>query len=87
MALPFFRMSSIGSGYDLSVDTFSPDGRIFQVCKFEQFLIIVLITLCIGGICNESHRERLDHHRTTMQGRRHSRHRKVDLFSAPCPGR
>jgi len=24
-------MSSIGSGYDLSVDTFSPDGRIFQV--------------------------------------------------------
>lgn len=24
-------MSSIGTGYDLSVSTYSPDGRIFQV--------------------------------------------------------
>jgi hypothetical protein len=24
-------MSSIGTGYDLSVTTFSPDGRVFQV--------------------------------------------------------
>ncbi|KAL6009797.1 Phosphoprotein associated with glycosphingolipid-enriched microdomains 1 [Asimina triloba] len=25
------RMSSIGTGYDLSVTTFSPDGRVFQI--------------------------------------------------------
>ena len=24
-------MSSIGTGYDLSVTTFSPDGRVFQI--------------------------------------------------------
>ena len=27
----FYRMSSIGSGYDLSAGQFSPDGRVFQV--------------------------------------------------------
>lgn len=35
-----FRMSSIGSGYDQAVSTFSPDGRIFQVkCSWYTFFI------------------------------------------------
>ena len=31
LALIFNKMGSIGTGYDLSVSTYSPDGRIFQV--------------------------------------------------------
>ncbi len=34
-------MTSIGTGYDLSASTYSPDGRIFQVsCGCAQFRII-----------------------------------------------
>jgi hypothetical protein len=31
-------MSSIGTGYDLSVSTYSPDGRLFQVSWNVSFL-------------------------------------------------
>jgi len=33
-------MTSIGTGYDLSASTYSPDGRIFQVCSLTFVLIV-----------------------------------------------
>ena len=48
-----FRMSSIGSGYDLSVDTFSPDGRIFQVeyaMKAVENSSTVVGLRCVDGV-------------------------------------
>ena len=46
-------MSSIGSGYDLSVDTFSPDGRIFQVeyaMKAIENSSTVVGLRCVDGV-------------------------------------
>jgi len=46
-------MSSIGSGYDLSVDTFSPDGRIFQVeyaMKAIENSSTVVGLRCLDGV-------------------------------------
>lgn len=38
-------MTSIGTGYDLSASTYSPDGRIFQVIAFAQSSVLLdLIT-------------------------------------------
>ena len=51
--LKCFRMSSIGSGYDLSVDTFSPDGRIFQVeyaMKAVENSSTVVGLRCVDGV-------------------------------------
>jgi 20S proteasome alpha/beta subunit len=38
-------MSFIGTGYDLSASTYSPDGRIFQVYNLLSFSIPMLLIL------------------------------------------
>ena len=43
-------MTSIGTGYDLSASTYSPDGRIFQVYNLPSFFA-PLFNLHLGGIC------------------------------------
>jgi len=35
-------MTSIGTGYDLSASTYSPDGRIFQVAYHLSYLIMIV---------------------------------------------
>jgi len=42
-------MSSIGTGYDLSVSTYSPDGRLFQVSLFHDHIVRLDQTLIITG--------------------------------------
>ncbi|KAL8452622.1 hypothetical protein Emag_002297 [Eimeria magna] len=46
-------MSGIGSGYDLSVSTFSPDGRVFQVeyaAKAVDGAALCMAAACKGGV-------------------------------------
>ena len=52
-------MTSIGTGYDLSASTYSPDGRIFQVCTASTSALIVFLTFNTrtGGICEQSSRQ------------------------------
>ena len=51
-------MTSIGTGYDLSASTYSPDGRIFQVCPWNISKISLKPTNpLIGGICEQGSRE------------------------------
>jgi hypothetical protein len=44
-------MTSIGTGYDLSASTYSPDGRIFQVCIFVSFCGVSI--QCLSGRVRE----------------------------------
>ena len=37
-------MTSIGTGYDLSASTYSPDGRIFQVISLSYDYIVQFLT-------------------------------------------
>lgn len=51
-------MTSIGTGYDLSASTYSPDGRIFQVRLLrESEQVNSLIRPDVGRICEQSRRE------------------------------
>lgn len=42
-------MTSIGTGYDLSASTYSPDGRIFQVRRHPNHFLRELIHVCYPG--------------------------------------
>lgn len=42
-------MTSIGTGYDLSASTYSPDGRIFQVIPLAYDYIVQSLTPSDAG--------------------------------------
>lgn len=61
LRVPLFyhpSMTSIGTGYDLSASTYSPDGRIFQVRLLREIeQVNSLIRPDVGRICEQSRRE------------------------------